>query len=92
MDVRSCEAQGPPPRGIYASCGSGINVFARSSKARVREVRFSLDFDLHGCRLSGHNFRVARQPAWTRHVFNAHVVRLPEALWGLSSQTTYDFR
>jgi hypothetical protein len=31
------------PRGAYASCGSGMNVLARSSEARVRRIAFYLD-------------------------------------------------
>jgi len=39
--------------------GSGMNIPARFSKARVSGSVFSLDFDLHGCRRTG---------SWTAHL------------------------
>src|SRR5258708_28368016 len=45
--------QEPPPRGNTCGLrGSGRFGSARSSVARVRRVLFSLDKDLHGCRLT----------------------------------------
>jgi hypothetical protein len=42
MDVRSCEAQGPLPRGVYTSWGPGINAFALLKGARLEKCAFLL--------------------------------------------------